>query len=175
MFCPGCGSENPAQAAFCTKCGTSLPQFLAGQGFAAPPLPVIPGMPASPAPLSYVWGYIHGWGMLVTNPLLFLLFLAVLVDPKIDSETRLGCVIVMVLLGLGTLTGVGLVRKSKLGMILSFVWTGLHVLFVGICLLALVAKPKERDMAIALALMLAGLVFWSLCSVYYYRRRFTLR
>jgi hypothetical protein len=175
MFCPGCGSENTAQSAFCTKCGTNLSQLLAGQGFAGPPPPVIPGVPAPPAPLPYLWGYIHGWGMLVTNPLLFLLFLAVLLDPKSDSETRLGCAVLMVLLGLGTLTGVGLVRKSKLGMILVFVWTGLHLFFVGIFLLALVAKPHDRSMAIALLLMVAGLGFWSLCSVYYYRRRFTLR
>ena len=173
MFCPGCGTENPAQSAFCTKCGTNLTQFLAGQGFASPPL--IPGVPAPPAPLPYVWGYIHGWVMLVASPLLFLLFLVVLVDPESDSETRLGCIILMALLGLGAVTGFGLVRKSKLGMILVFVWAGLHVFFVGICLLALVAEPKEPTMKIALLLMLAGLIFWSLCSAYYYRRRHSLR
>jgi len=174
MFCPGCGTENPAQAAFCAKCGTSLPQFLAGQGFAVAP-PLIPGVPAPPAPLPYVWGYIHGWVMLVASPLLFLLFLVVLVDPESDSETRLGCIILMALLGLGAVTGFGLVRKSKLGMILVFVWAGLHVFFVGICLLALVAEPKEPTMRIALLLVLVGLIFWSLCSVYYYRRRHSLR
>jgi hypothetical protein len=174
MFCPGCGTENPAQSAFCTQCGTSLPQLVAGQGFATRPT-IIPGMPASPAALPYLWGYIHGWGMLVTNPLLFLLFLAVLVAPESDRETRLGCVILMALLGLGTVTGFGLVRKSKLGMILVFVWAGLHVFFVGICLLALMAHPKEPSMRIALLLVLAGLIFWGFCSVYYYRRRHSLR
>jgi hypothetical protein len=173
MYCPGCGTENPAQAAFCLKCGVNLPQVLAGQGFASPPL--IPGVPAPPAPLPYLWGYIQGWVMLVASPLLFLVFVAVLVDPKSDSETRLGCIILMALLGLATVTGFGLVRKSKLGMILVFVWTGLHVFFVGICLLALVAQPKEATMRIALLLMLVGLVFWGLCSVYYYRRRHDFR
>jgi hypothetical protein len=109
--------------------------------------------------------------MLVGSPLLFLLFLAVLVDAKSDSETRLGAIILMVLLGLSALTGLGLVRKSKLGMILSFVWAGLHVFFVGICLLALVAEPKEPTMLVALLMVLVGLAFWSACSVYYYRRR----
>ena len=169
MFCPGCGTENPTQSAFCTKCGTSLPRFLAGEGFA--PHPTLPGVAAPPAALPYLWGYIHGWGMLVSNPLLFLLFLAVLVAPESDRETRLGCIILMALLGLGTVTGFGLVRRSKLGMILVFVWTGLHVFFVGICLLALAAQPKEPTMRIALLLVLVGMIFWSLCSVYYYRRR----
>lgn len=173
MFCPGCGTENPAQAAFCLKCGANLPQFVAGQGFAPPPLG--PGMAAPDAPLPYLWGYIHGWGMLVASPLLFLLFLAVLVAPESDHETRLGAIILMVLLGLGAVTGFGLVRKSKLGMILVFIWAGLHVFFVGICLLALVAEPKEPTMAIALLLVLVGLIFWSLCSVYYYRRRHNFR
>lgn len=174
MFCPGCGTENPAQSAFCAKCGTSLPQFVAGQGFTAPS-PLIPGMPAPPAALPYLWGYIHGWGMLVASPLLFLLFLAVLVAPESDRETRLGSIILMVLLGLGAVTGFGLVRKSKLGMILVFVWAGLHVFFVGICLLALLAQPKEPSMRIALLLVAAGLIFWGLCSAYYYRRRHSLR
>lgn len=173
MFCPGCGTENPAQAAFCLKCGANLPQFVAGQGFAPPP--VVPGVPAPPAPLPYLWGYIHGWGMLVASPLLFLLFLAVLVAPESDQETRLGAIILMVGLAFGALTGFGLVRRSKLGMILVFVWAGLHVFFVGICLLALVAEPKEPTMAIALLLVLVGLIFWSLCSVYYYRRRHNFR
>lgn len=173
MFCPGCGTENPAQAAFCLKCGANLPQFVAGQGFVPPPL--VPGVAAPPAPLPYLWGYIHGWGMLVASPLLFLLFVAVLVDPQSDSETRLGSIILMVLLGLGAVTGFGLVRKSKLGMILVFVWAGLHVFFVGICLLALVAEPKEPTMAIALLLVLVGLIFWGVCSVYYYRRRHDFR
>lgn len=168
MFCPGCGTENPAQAAFCLKCGSSLPQELAGQGFAAPPF--VPGA-APPAALSYLWGSIHGWLMLVGCPLLFLLFLAVLVAPESDHETRLGAVILMVLLALGALTGFGLVRKSRMGMILVFVWTGLHVFFVGICLLAVIGAPKEPSIAIALLVVLVGLAFWGLCSVYYYRRR----
>ena len=174
MFCPGCGTENPAQAAFCLKCGTNLPQFVAGQGFAAPP-PAFPGGPAPSAPSPYLWGYIHGWGMLISSPLFFLLFLAVLVDPKSDSETRLGSIILMVLLAFGALTGFGLVRRSRLGMILVFVWAGLHVLFVGLCLLALAAQPKEPTMAIALLVVLVGLAFWGVCSVYYYRRRHIFR
>ena len=169
MFCPGCGTENPAQATFCLKCGVNLPQVLAGQGFAAPPL--VPGVAAPPAPMSYLWGSIQGWGMLVGCPLFFLLFLAVLLDPKSDSDTRLGSIILMVLLGLGALTGFGLVRKSKMGMILVFVWAGLHVFFVGICLLALVGAPKEPSIPIVLLVVLLGLAFWSVCSVYYYRRR----
>lgn len=170
MFCPGCGTENPAEAAFCLKCGSSLPQFVSGQGFSVPP-PLTPGMPAPPAALPYLWGYILGWGMLVGCPLFFLLFVAVLVDPESDSETRLGAVILMGLLGLGALTGFGLVRKSKLGMILVFVWTGLHVFFVLICLLAIAAEPKDPTMAIMLLVVLVGLGFWVACSVYYYRRR----
>jgi hypothetical protein len=169
MFCPGCGTANPQQAAFCLKCGANLPQFAPGQAFLTPPA-AFPGS-APAAPPSYLWGYIHGWLLLVGSPLLFLLFLAVLVDAKSDSETRLGAIILMVLLGLSALTGLGLVRKSKLGMILSFVWAGLHVFFVGICLLALVAEPKEPTMLVALLMVLVGLAFWSACSVYYYRRR----
>ena len=168
MFCPGCGTENPAQAAFCLKCGSNLPQ-VAGQAFFAPP--VVPAVPAPPAPMSYLWGYIHGWAMLVGCPLFFLLFLAVMVAPDSDSETRLGAVILMVLLGLGALSGFGLVRKSKLGMILVFAWTGLHVFFVLICLLALAAEPKEPSIPIMLLFVLVGLGFWVACSVYYYRRR----
>src|SRR5574341_1651397 len=172
MFCPGCGTENPAQAAFCLKCGVTLPQGLpGGQGFFTPPPPVVPGVPAPPAPMPYLWGYIQGWGMLVSCPLLFLLFAAVLVDPESDSETRLGAVILMALPGLGRLTGFGLVRKSKLGMILVFVWTVLHIFFVLICLLALAAEPKEPSIPIMLGLVLLGLGFWVACSVYYYRRR----
>jgi FtsH-binding integral membrane protein len=170
MFCPGCGTENPAQAAFCLKCGVNLPQFAAGQAFVTPPA-AFAGTLAPPAPPSYLWGYIHGWLLLVGSPLFFLLFLAVLLDPKSDSETRLGAIILMVLLGLTALTGFGLVRKSKLGMILVFVWTGLHVFFVGLCLLALVAQPKEPTMLVALLVVLVGLAFWIACSVYYYRRR----
>lgn len=171
MFCPGCGTENPEQAAFCRQCGSSLPQFAPEQGFFPPPPPVVPGVPAPPAPMPYLWGYIHGWGMLVSCPLLLLIFVAVLVDPASDSETRLGAVILMTLLGLGALTGFGLVRKSKLGMILVFVWTGLHVFFVLICLLALAAEPKEPSIPIVLLFVLVGLGFWAACSVYYYRRR----
>ena len=85
MFCPGCGMEDPAQAVFCLKCGANLPQFVAGQGFVAPP-PAVPGIPTPPAPLPYLWGYIHGWGMLVGSPLFFLLFLAVLVAPESDPR-----------------------------------------------------------------------------------------
>lgn len=170
MFCPGCGTENPAEAAFCLKCGSNLPQFVAGQGFTAPAQLTL-GMPAPPAAPPYLWGYIHGWGMLVGCPLFFLLFVAVLVDPESDSETRLGAVILMGLLGLGGLTGFGLVRKSKLGMILVYVWTGLHVFFVLICLLAIAAEPKDPTMAIMLGVVLVGLGFWVACSVYYYRRR----
>lgn len=173
MFCPGCGTENPTQAAFCLKCGANLPQALAGQGFAAAPL--APGVAAPPAALPYLWGSIHGWLMLVGCPLFFLLFLAVLVAPESDQETRLGAIILMVLLALGALTGFGLVRKSRMGMILVFVWTGLHVFFVGICLLALVGAPKEPSIAIVLLVVLVGLAFWSVCSVYYYRRRHNFR
>ena len=174
MFCPGCGTENPAQAAFCLKCGANLPQFVAGQGFVSQGL-AVPGSPAAPADLPYLWGYIHGWGMLVGSPLFFLLFLAVLLDPKSDSETRLGAVILMVLLALGALTGFGLVRKSKLGMILVFVWAGMHLFFVGLCLLALAAEPKEPSVPIVLMFVLFGLAFWGVCSVYYYRRRHNFR
>ena len=49
MFCPGCGTENPAQAAFCLKCGNNLSRFDVPQSFAAPPA-AFPGTsaPASP-------------------------------------------------------------------------------------------------------------------------------
>ncbi len=174
MFCPGCGTENPAQAAFCLKCGAGLQQFVAGPGMAAPPQ-AFPGGPAASAPPSYLWGHIHGWGMLVTCPLLFLLFVAVLLDPKSDSDTRLGSIILMVLLAFGFFTGLGLVRKSKMGMTLVFIWTGLHVFFVGICLLALVGAPKEPSIPIVLMVVLVGLAFWGACSVYYYKRRHTFR
>ena len=179
MFCPGCGTENPAQAAFCLKCGSNLSRFDSAQAFAAPP--AFPGAgappagysgaPAASAPPSYLWGYIHGWLMLVASPLLLLLFLAVLLDPKSDHETRLGAIILMVLLALGALTGFLLVRKSRMGMILVFVWTGLHLLFAGICLLAIAAQPKDPAMFIALLVVLVGLAFWAGCSVYYYRNR----
>ena len=174
MFCPGCGTENPAQAVFCLKCGANLPQFLAGQGYVAPP-PAFPGSPAPPASPPYLWGYLHGWGMLVGSPLFLLLFLAVLMAPESDHETRLGAVILMVLLALGTITGFGLVRKTKMGMVMVFVWAGLHLFFVGLCLLALAAEPKEPSIPIVLMVVLAGLVFWILCSVYYYRRRHIFR
>jgi FtsH-binding integral membrane protein len=170
MFCPGCGTENPAQAAFCLKCGGNLSQFAPGRALVSPP-PGLSGSAAPSATPTYLWGYIHGWFLLVASPLLFLLFLAVLVAPESDRETRLGAVILMVLLGLSALTGLLLVRKSKMGMILVFVLTGLNALFVGICLLALVAQPKEPTFRIALLLVLVGLVFWIGCSVYYYRRR----
>ena len=173
MFCPGCGTENPAQAAFCLKCGANLPQMAAGQGYVAPPAPAA-GVPVAPEQ-SYLWGYIHGWGMLVGSPLLFLLFLAVLLDPKSDSETRLGAVILMVLLALGAVSGLGLVRKTKMGMILVFIWAGLHLFFVGLCLLALAAEPKEPSVPIVLLFVLFGLAFWAVCSLYYYRRRQTFR
>lgn len=172
MFCPGCGTENPAQAAFCQRCGGNLSQFAPGHSLLAP---AVPGIAAPPAPPPYLWGYIHGWAMLVGCPLFFLLFLAVLLDRESDSETRLGAVILMVLLALGALTGFGLVRKSRMGMILVFVWTGLHLFFVGMCLLALVAEPKEPSVAIVLLVVLVGLAFWSVCSVYYYRRRQNFR
>ena len=174
MFCPGCGTQNPAQAVFCLNCGSNLPQFAAGQGYIAP-RPGAPGFAAPPAPQPYLWGYIHGWGMLVGSPLFFLLFLAVLVAPESDHETRLGAVILMVLLALGAITGFGLVRKMKMGMILVFVWTGLHLFFVGLCLLALVAEPKEPSIPMVLLVVLAGLAFWLVCSVYYYRRRHIFR
>jgi len=170
MFCPGCGTENPVQASFCLKCGSNLPQFVAGQAFVAPSA-AFPGSAAPAATPSYLWGYIHGWLLLVGSPLLFLLFLAVLVAPDSDKETRLGAIILMILLAFSAFTGFALVRKSMLGMILTFVWTGLHVLFVAICLLALVAQPKEPTMLIALLVVLVGLAFWIGCSVYYYRRR----
>ena len=174
MFCPGCGTENPAQAAFCLKCGANLPQLAAGQGYFAPP-PGAPGAAAPPAEQPYLWGYIQGWGMLVGSPLFFLLFAAVLAAPESDHETRLGAVILMVLLALGAITGFGLVRKIKMGMILVFVWAGLHLFFVGLCLLALVAEPKEPTTPIVLLVVLVGLTFWAVCSVYYYRRRHVFR
>lgn len=146
MFCPGCGTENPAQAAFCLKCGANLPQGMAAQGYGAPPQAFPGDAAASAAAQPYVWGYIHGWAMLIGGPLLFLIFLAVLMDPKSDSETHLGAIILMVL-------------------------TGLHVLFVGICLLAVVGKPGDPSILTALGVCLIGLAFWSMCSVYYYRRR----
>lgn len=178
MFCPGCGTENPAQAAFCLKCGNNLSRFDAPQAFGAPPAAFsgapsvgFSGAAAPAAPPSYLWGYIHGWTMLVASPLFFLIFLAVLVDPKSDSETRLGAVIFLFLLGLAALTGLGLVRKWKMGMILTFVFAGLHVFFVLLCLLALVAQPKDPAMLIALVVVLVGTAFWLGCSIYYYRRR----
>ncbi len=170
MFCPGCGTENPAQAAFCLKCGTGLSQFAPGHALVSPPA-AFSSSAAPSAPPTYLWGYIHGWFLLVASPLLFLLFLAVLVAPESDRETRLGAGILMVLLGLSALTGLLLVRKSKMGMILVFVWTGLNLLFVGMCLLALVAKPTDPTFLIALLVVLVGLAFWIGCSVYYYRRR----
>ena len=170
MFCPGCGTENPAQAAFCLKCGGNLSQFVPGHALVSPPA-AFSSSAAPSAPPSYLGGYIHGWFLLVASPLLFLLFLAVLVAPESDRETRLGAVILMVLLGLSALTGLLLVRKSKMGMILVFVWTGLNALFVGICLLALVTKPTDPTFLIALLVVLVGLAFWSGCSIYYYRRR----
>lgn len=170
MFCPGCGTENPAQAAFCLKCGNNLARFDVPQAFAPAPA-AFSGAPSAAVPPSYLWGYIHGWTMLVGSPLFFLIFLAVLVDPKSDSETRLGAVIFLFALGLAALTGLGLVRKWKMGMILTFVFAGLHVLFVGIFLLALAAQPKEPAMLIALLVVLVGTAFWLGCSVYYYRRR----
>ena len=174
MFCPGCGTENPAQAVFCLKFGANLPQFVAGQGYVAPP-PAFLGIPAPPAAPPYLWEYIHGWGMLVGGPLFFLLFLAVLLVPESDQETRLGAIILMVLLALSAVTGFGLVRKTKMGMVMVFVWAGLHLFLVGLCLLALVAEPKEPSTPIVLLVVLVGLVFWSFCSVYYYRRRHNFR
>lgn len=170
MFCPGCGTQNPAQAAFCLKCGANLPQVVPGQGYAPPPQ-AFPGVPAPAAPQPYLWGSIHGWAMLVGSPLFFLLFLAVLLAPDSDHDTRLGAIILMVLLALGAVTGLGLVRKMKMGMILVFAWAGLHLFFLGLCLLALVAKPNEPSVLIALLVVGVGLAFWSVCSVYYYRRR----
>ena len=174
MFCPGCGTQNPAQAAFCLKCGVNLPQLAAGQGYVAPP-PGVPGVAAPPAPQPYRWGYIQGWGMLVVSLLFFLLFLAVLVAPESDHETRLGAVIRMGLYALGAITGFGLVRTTKMGMVMVFVWAGLHLFFVGLCLLSLAAEPKELSIPIVLMVVLAGLVFLILCSVYYYRRRHIFR
>lgn len=175
MFCPGCGTENPAEAAFCLKCGSNLAQFGGGQGFFARPPAGVPQVPAPPAPMSYLWGYIQGWGMLVGCPPFFLLFLQVLMDPKSDSDMRVAAGVFMGLMALAALTGFGLVRKMKMGMILVFVWAGLHVWLVGLFLLAILGESKDPRFPIALVVALVGLAFWIVCSVYYYRRRHNLR
>ena len=169
MFCPGCGTDNPAQAVFCYKCGAQMPQAVAGQGFVLPGQPVAAGAAAAPQP-GYLWGYIQGWAMLVGSPLFFLLFTAVLLKPDSDAQTREGSVMFMVLLALGAITGLGLVRRMKLGLRLVYVWAGLHVAFAGIGVLAIIGAPGSSDIRIAMVLILVGLVFWMLCAAYYHKR-----
>ena len=132
-------------------------------------LPRVP--PAAPA--SYLWGNIHGWGMLVGGPVFFLLFLYVLLAPDSDRDARFGAILLMVLLALATLTGFGLVRQLKFALILVYVWAGLHLALVAVALLAMVADPKAA--LPALLLLGLGTVFWSVCSVYYHRRRTLFR
>jgi hypothetical protein len=145
-----------------------MPPTAAGQGFALPGQPV--ATPASPPP-GYLWGYIQGWAMLIGCPIFFLLFLAVLLAPTSDRQTREGSVMFMVLLALGTLTGLGLARKMRLGLRLVYVWAGLHVAFTGIGVLALIGAPGDSDIRVAFVLILAGLVFWMICATYFHKRK----
>jgi hypothetical protein len=169
MFCPGCGKPSAPQETFCIQCGARLPESIGEPGYAVPPPADFSGVAASATPASYLWGNIHGWGMLVGGPLLFLLFLFVLLAPDSDQDARLGAIILMVGLALATITGLGLVLQMKMGLILVYIWTGLHVALVFVALLAMVADPKAA--LPALVLLLFGVAFWSVCSVYYYRRR----
>lgn len=171
MLCPGCGTDNPATAVYCYKCGAQITQAAApGQGF------VLPGQPVAAAPqLGYAWGYIHGWVMLIASPLLFLLFLVVLLTPASDAQTRKGAVMFMVLLALGTVTAFGLVRKLRFGLLLVYIWAGLHILFMLIGLLAILGAPGDRSVHIGVVVILAGLVFWMLCATYYHKRRTLFR
>ena len=168
MFCSGCGTENPASATFCYKCGAQMPQSVPTQDFVLPgqPLPVA----ASPQP-GYLWGYIQGWAMLVGGPLFFLLFLAVLLAPTSDRQTREGAVIFLVLLALGTLTGLGLVRKMRLGLRLVYVWAAMQAAFVLIGILTLIGAPGDSDVHVAFGVILVGFVFWMICLPYYHKRK----
>jgi hypothetical protein len=168
MFCPGCGTENPAQAVYCYKCGAALPQAAPAQAFAAavPPL----ATPPSVAP-GYLWGYIQGWGMVIGGPILFLLFLWVFFMPGADHDTRLGAVVLMIAFAVGAVNGVGLLRKKRFGLLMVYAWAGLHVLFALIGVLALIGAPGDRDVHIGVLVILMGLVFWMLCAAYYHRRR----
>ena len=174
MFCPGCAAENPSQAVYCFKCGARLPQEIPGQGYVAVgAAPVLAGAPVTSA--GYLWGYIQGWGMTIGGPILFLLFLLVLLMPGSDQDTRIGAVMFMVLLAVGTVTGLGLLRKMRFGLFMVYAWAGLHVLFTLIGLLALVGAPGDRNVHIAAVVIFVGLAFWTCCAVYYYRRRTLFR
>lgn len=168
MLCPGCGTENPAQAVFCYKCGAQMSAGTPAQAFVAPGQPL--AAPVGPQP-SYLWGYVHGWAMLVLGPLFFLLFAAVLAAPGSDRQTREGAVMFMVLLALAAVTGFGVVRKMRLGLRLVYIWAALHVAFTLIGLLALVGAPGDTNVHIAAVAIFVGLVFWMLCAVYYHKRR----
>lgn len=168
MLCPGCGAENPAQAVFCYKCGSQMSAGTPAQVLVAPGQSL--AAPAGPQP-SYLWGYVHGWAMLILGPLLFLLFAAVLVAPTSDRQTREGAIMFMVLLALATITGYGVVRKIRLGLRLVYIWAALQVAFTLIVLLALVGAPGESSVHIAAVVIFVGLVFWMLCAAYYHKRR----
>lgn len=62
MFCPKCGTENPAEAKFCAKCGASMGAGETGAGGAArPEAESSTGMSANVAGLlCYVAGWITG-------------------------------------------------------------------------------------------------------------------
>jgi hypothetical protein len=108
--------------------------------------------------------------MAVGGPLLFLLFLLVMLSGDSDKDTRLGAIVLMAGSALAAVTGYGLLRKLKFGMVLIFVWTGLHAVLVLLALIAMLAP----DRAAALGLLLYALVslgIWTACAAYYYKRR----
>lgn len=169
MFCPGCGTENPGQAVYCYKCGAQMPQAApGGQGFVAAGRALAGASAPQPG---YLWGEIQGWGMVIGGPLLFLLFLGVFLMPGADHDTRLGAVMFMVLLAVGALTGLGLVRKMRFGLLMVYAWAGLHAVFTLVGLLALIGAPGDRNVHIAAVVILLGLAFWICCAVYYHHRR----
>ncbi len=99
------------------------------------------------------------------------LFLLVFLMPGADHDTRLGAVMFMVVLALGAVTGLGLLRKMRFGLLMVYAWAGLHVLFAMIGALALLGAPGDRNVHIGVVAILVGLVFWLMCAVYYHRRR----
>jgi len=132
--------------------------------------------PATPTirTMPYNWGKFQGWVSLIVGVFAFIFLLPAFISGQSLGEKSMGYAIMSPLL---LVSGYAFVRRRKYAVLMTYIWMAFYgIIFLGYLLDALTNKAltpyqQGEEIGTGIGTLVVGIVFWSLCSVYYRKRR----